>query len=137
MNLLYYSLSLYLSLCSTTYAASTKESTTPPEEPCTVTSPYTHNFFDIRALTIPDPLASKSKHPRDYSWNTTGWDLPYNFTLNFCAPVIEKVEDVVGVDKNLWKNVSAYYKSDGKIYSIGYVFLIPSEKRRRECGSVQ
>lgn len=46
----------------------------------------------------------------------------YNFTMNFCGGVIEdlgKLGGVEGVDKELWRNVSAYYKQDGKVYSIG------------------
>ena len=46
----------------------------------------------------------------------------YNFTMNFCGGVIEDLGNmggVEGVDKELWRNVSAYYKHDGKVYSIG------------------
>lgn len=119
MQLLYYSLSFYLCLTSTSAIAApaAKETSTP--EPCTIRSPTSHAFFDLNSLHIEDPAQSKAKHPRDYSWNTTGWGLPYNFTMNFCGPVIEPIEDVVGVDKNVWRNVSAYYKQGGKVYSIG------------------
>lgn len=46
----------------------------------------------------------------------------YNFTLNFCGGVVEDLEKkggVVGVEKELYKNVSAYYTQNGKVYSIG------------------
>ncbi|KAL1961318.1 hypothetical protein VTO42DRAFT_46 [Malbranchea cinnamomea] len=56
---------------------------------------------------------------RDESWHSKGHDYGANFTINICAPVVERLEDVVGVDKALWKNVSAYYEQDGKVYSIG------------------
>lgn len=118
MNLLYYSLAVYLSLTSPVSAAAPKESRD-SDKPCTITSPTSGSFFDLTSLQIPDPKASKAKHPREHSWNATGYDLGYNFTVNVCGPVIEPVEDVVGIDKSLWQNVSAYYKHDGKTYSLG------------------
>lgn len=39
--------------------------------------------------------------------------------MNVCAPVVKEVKDVVGVDKAMWKNVSAYYEAEGKVYSLG------------------
>jgi cation-dependent mannose-6-phosphate receptor len=42
-----------------------------------------------------------------------------NFTINFCAPVVEHLKDVVGLDKTQWANVTAFYKDKGKTYSIG------------------
>ncbi|KAL8714238.1 MAG: hypothetical protein Q9220_001967 [cf. Caloplaca sp. 1 TL-2023] len=42
-----------------------------------------------------------------------------NFTLNFCAPVIETIESAVGINKGLLKNISAFYEWKGKTYSIG------------------
>ncbi|KAL1863592.1 Cation-independent mannose-6-phosphate receptor CI-MPR [Paecilomyces lecythidis] len=59
------------------------------------------------------------KDDRDESWLAKGHDYPANFTVNICAPVIEDISDVVGVDKSRWRNVSAYYEQNGKIYSIG------------------
>ncbi|KAF2764726.1 mannose 6-phosphate receptor domain-containing protein [Teratosphaeria nubilosa] len=118
-RLLYHSLALYLCLSAgpTALAASTKDPA--PLEPCTIRSPTSHAFFDLNSLHIQDPALSTKKNPRDYSWNTTGWGLPYNFTMNFCGGVVEHVEDVVGVEEKLWRNVSAYYKKGGKVYSIG------------------
>ncbi|KAF2160479.1 hypothetical protein M409DRAFT_70443 [Zasmidium cellare ATCC 36951] len=120
MRLLYHSLAIYLSLTSQAEAASgKKESKEVEHKPCTITSPSSGAFFDLTSLQLLDPKESKAKHPREHSWNATGYDLGYNFTINVCGPVIEPIEDVVGVDKALWKNVSAYYKQDGKIYSLG------------------
>ena len=48
--------------------------------------------------------------------------MPYNFTMNFCGGVVEdlnKLGGVEGVEREMWRNVSAYYKQDGKVYSIG------------------
>lgn len=44
-----------------------------------------------------------------------------NFTLNFCAPVIETIKDAVGIKESLLKNISAFYEWKGKTYSIGCV----------------
>lgn len=119
-HLLYWSLGFFLSISPTTYALADKEPTAP--EPCTIRSPHTGSFFDLNPLHIPDPKLSKSKTARDYSWNATGWDMNYNFTMNFCGGVVERLEDlggVEGVEKELWRNVSAYYRQGGKVYSIG------------------
>lgn len=122
MNLLYWSLAFFLSISSPALAEAPKETSAP--DPCTIRSPHTGSFFDLNSLHIPDPSTSKAKDPRDYSWNATGWDMGYNFTLNFCGGVVEdldKMGGVVGVDKEVWRNVSAYYKHpvDSRIYSIG------------------
>jgi cation-dependent mannose-6-phosphate receptor len=61
---------------------------------------------------------SKGSPTEDYL--ARGWDYGSNFTLNICNAVVKKVEDVVGVEKALWQNVSAYYESKGKVYSLGY-----------------
>lgn len=60
------------------------------------------------------------KDDREESWHAKGHDYPANFTMNICAPVIEDVQDVVGVKSSRWGNISAYYEEKGKIYSIGY-----------------
>jgi cation-dependent mannose-6-phosphate receptor len=123
MKLLYHSLAVYLSLYPFGVTAAKDESNKKADKPCTITSPATGSFFDLTQLRLQDPTQSKSKnknkHPRDYSWNATGYDLGYNFTLNFCGPVLEPIADVVGIDKDLWRNTSAYYKQDGKVYSLG------------------
>lgn len=124
MQLLYYSLALYLSTTSADPAPA--QATTTPRTPCTIRSPTSGAFFDLQPLHILPPEQSTQKHPRDRSWNTTGWDYGYNFTLNFCGPVIEDVEDVVGVEKGLWGNVSAFYRTGkgakegkGEVVSLG------------------
>ena len=59
------------------------------------------------------------KSDRIESWHAKGYDYGANFTLNFCEPVIEDLEDVIGINKEQAKNVSAYYTMGGKTYSIG------------------
>ncbi|KAM0720552.1 hypothetical protein Q7P37_004688 [Cladosporium fusiforme] len=117
MQLLYYSLALYLSLTAADPAPA--KSTDTPREPCTIRSPTSGAFFDLNPIHVLPPSESKAKHPREISWNTTGHDYGYNFTMNFCGPVLENITDVVGVEEKAWKNVSAFYKADGKIYSLG------------------
>lgn len=91
---------------------------------CVATSPTTGLYYDLSSLTVhpppTDPEKSR-KHARDQSWHAKGYDYPANFTLNICAPVIEDVRDVVGVEEQNWRNVSAYYQRDGRTYSIGFV----------------
>ncbi|CAL3964778.1 hypothetical protein PZA11_002294 [Diplocarpon coronariae] len=92
-------------------------------EPCTVGS-ATGAFYDLRSLSI-SPPADDKKHTKGEKvddWHAKGYDYHQNganFTLNICAPVVGKVEDFVGVDRSLWRNVSAYYELGSKRYSIG------------------
>lgn len=85
-----------------------------PLKPCTIVSPSSGDFYDLNTIT-----KKADKDDRTESWHSRGYDYGTNFTLNFCAPVIETLEDVVGVDEALWQNVSAFYKLEGKTYSIG------------------
>ncbi|KAJ9266366.1 hypothetical protein DTO212C5_6289 [Paecilomyces variotii] len=92
-------------------------------KPCTVQSPTSGMYFDLNAISLSPPEKKDGrklhKDDRDESWLAKGHDYPANFTINICAPVIENISDVVGVDKSRWRNVSAYYEQNGKIYSIG------------------
>lgn len=89
--------------------------------PCTIRSPTSGAFFDLNPIHIQLPPDGKkaSKDARTESWTARGYDYGANFTLNFCGPVIEDIKDVVGVDESHWSNISAFYKLDGKTYSIG------------------
>ncbi|KAF7880971.1 uncharacterized protein EAF02_006862 [Botrytis sinoallii] len=91
-----------------------------PVDPCTISS-TTGSFFDLRPLSIQAPEEGKkpAKNAKTDSWHARGYDYKGNFTLNVCAPVVEEVKNFVGVDKNHWKNVSAFYEYDGKKYSVG------------------
>jgi cation-dependent mannose-6-phosphate receptor len=88
--------------------------------PCTVSS-QTGTFYDLRSLSIVPPEDGKTapKNAKTDSWHAKGYDYISNFTLNVCAPVVEGVEDVVGLERSLWRNVSAFYDMGGKTYSIG------------------
>ncbi|PFH61488.1 hypothetical protein XA68_17213 [Ophiocordyceps unilateralis] len=92
-------------------SSSTTTTTTAPA--CTATSSTGSGaFFDLR----PD-LAGSPNKAKDY--HAKGYDYGSNFTLNICGSVVESVSEVVGVEKNLWANVSAYYTAHGNVYSIG------------------
>jgi len=92
-----------------------------PPVACTIHSPSTGSFYDLQpiSLTLPDPDKKPSKNTKTESWKAKGYDYNANFTLNICAPVLEEVEDVVGINKEQWQNVSAFYSMGGKTYSIG------------------
>lgn len=106
-----------------TSAAASEEK---PDIPCTVHSPKTGSFFDLRELSLlpPEDPEKLKKGERKESWKSSGYDFGSNFTLNFCAPVLEKLDKVVGIDEKLYQNISAYYTTDGKTYSIGQVMSI-------------
>lgn len=108
-----------------------------PTKPCTLHSPTSGSYFDLTRLQLAppdDPKKSISSSPsqRTESWHARGHDYGANFTLNFCGPVIEDLKDVEGVDKKLWQNVSAYYKTEkGDIYSIGQNSASPLFRGRK------
>lgn len=91
------------------------------QQPCTITSPSNGGYYDLNTITVQPVKDHKKAHKDDRreSWHARGYDYGTNFTLNFCAPVIETLEDVVGIESGLWANVSAFYELNGKTYSIG------------------
>jgi hypothetical protein len=119
-HLPYTVLLLALALARGSAASSDDKKSKPPPDPCTIASAG-GSFFDLRPLSvIPEAEAKKpAKNRRIDSWHAKGYDYKSNFTLNICAPVAENVHDVQGVDKNLWKNISAYYEVGSKQYSLG------------------
>lgn len=103
-------------LAQTTFATDSK-----PLKPCTIVSPTSGDYYDLNTITV-QPLKDHKKahkHDRTESWLSRGYDYGTNFTLNFCAPVIETLVEVVGINEALWQNVSAFYKLNGQTYSIG------------------
>ncbi|KAK4160424.1 mannose-6-phosphate receptor binding domain-containing protein [Cladorrhinum sp. PSN259] len=88
--------------------------------PCVATA-TSGAFFDLRPDTAVVVLEGEKAHKgspvQDYL--ARGWDYGSNFTLNFCSAVVGKVEDVEGLEKSLWKNVSAYYETKGNVYALG------------------
>ncbi|KAL2360090.1 hypothetical protein RJZ56_007048 [Blastomyces dermatitidis] len=110
-----------LFLCSSTSGA---EHVHNGPKPCTISSPTTGAYFDLNTIALSPPEikdGKKVRHKdREESWHARGYDYPANFSLNICAPVIENLSDVVGVEDSKWANVSAFYTLDGKTYSIGH-----------------
>lgn len=90
-------------------------------KPCTIRSPASGAFFDLSSLSLRPPKDTKDvkKGEVSESYHVKGQDYGANFTINFCAPVVEDLTDVEGVDKKLAQNVSAYYTIGKKSYSIG------------------
>lgn len=105
-------------------AQAASDDSKPDVIPCTAKSPNTNGFYDLRPLAVQlhDAKKKLGKEKTD-SWQSRGHDYKGNFSINVCAPVVEKIEDVVGVEEALWRNVSAFYEADGKVFSIGYVMV--------------
>lgn len=102
-------------------AGSEDKKAAPKAAPCTLHSPNTGSYFDMTSISLIPPTAGSKPHKdqRIDSWHARGYDYPTNFTLNICAPVLEDLHDVVGIERHRWANVSAYYVWKGKTYSIG------------------
>lgn len=125
MKLLTSSIVHTLLLLATSFTLPAYADSSEPLSPCVARSPVSGLYYDLNAISLTPPGKDGEKvrkSDRKESWMARGHDYPSNFTLNICAPVVEDVKDVVGVNKALWKNVSAYYEKDDKIYSIGCVF---------------
>ncbi|KAF2664049.1 putative vacuolar sorting receptor [Microthyrium microscopicum] len=117
---LWASLALALALPAAVVAAAEKKPP-PPDLPCTIHSPA-GNFFDLRPLQLAPAKSSSKVVQKELElggWQARGYDYGANFTVNFCGPVVHNLTDVQGVDKELWRNVSAFYDMNGKTYSIG------------------
>ncbi len=114
------SLLLYLPLLLPLLPSSLAADIKPAPKPCTIHSPSTGSYYDLRPLDLSLQQSSKPKDSRTESWHAKGYDYPANFSLNFCGPVIESLEDVDGIPESRWKNVSAFYTTaKDKTYSIG------------------
>ena len=100
--------------------AATSDDKTKPVDPCTVAS-TTGSFYDLRALSVLPLVEGKKpgKNDKANSWHARGYDYKSNFTLNVCAPVVENLEHVAGVNKAYYKNVSAFYEYGDETYSLG------------------
>ncbi|KAL9611196.1 MAG: hypothetical protein Q9167_004144 [Letrouitia subvulpina] len=102
-------------------------------EPCTIFHPTTNAYYDLNAITA-QPLKDHKKAHKDdrtENWHAWGYDYGTNFSLNFCAPVIKPPESAVGIEKDLLKNISAFYEYKGETYSIGQVSTEPVFRGRK------
>lgn len=111
---------LALALRNGVNAAASSDDTKKDVSPCTIAS-TTGSFYDLRPLSILHPADGKKagKNDKTDSWHARGYDYKSNFTLNICAPVVEDVEGIVGINRDHWKNVSAFYEFEDKTYSLG------------------
>jgi len=104
------------------YFSDDEPSTTSTYVPaCTATSSTGSGaFFDLRHdIAWPADSGKEHKSAIHKDYHARGYDYGKNFTMNICSSVVDRVTDVVGVDESRWSNVSAYYMSQGNIYSIG------------------
>lgn len=112
-----------LLLATITNAATSDDKKTkePVLKPCTIRSPVSGAFFDLSSLSLHPPKDIKDVKKGEVleSYHVKGQDYGANFTINFCAPVVEDLSDVEGVERKLAQNVSAYYTIGKKTYSIG------------------
>ncbi len=113
---------LLAALASSSLASSDAEKTktTTAPAPCTATS-TSGAFYDLRpdmAVAVEDGAKAK-KGVLAVDYLARGYDYGSNFTVNLCAAVVKPVKSVVGVDREQWRNVSAHYEHDGKVYSLG------------------
>ncbi|KAG0131535.1 mannose-6-phosphate receptor binding domain-containing protein [Tuber indicum] len=109
-------------------------SNTLQQEPCTVISTQSGNFFDLRPLirTSASTSSSSSSSNTVHDWTARGHDYPANFTLNICAPVLSDVADAVSISTSQKSNISAFYiTQEGKQYSIGSVSTNPYFRGRK------
>lgn len=109
---------LAAALLGSSLAADEKTSTTTA---CTAISTKGGSFFDLRPdIAVAPKKDSKHKRGPSADYEVKGYDYGYNFTLNICEALINTPEDVVGIESSLYKNVSAYYKTEkGDVYSLG------------------
>ena len=108
---------LLLSIYSSSALASTD--TKPIPKPCTIYSPTTGSFFDLRPLQLKTE-GTNYQAASNESYHAKGYDYPSNFTINFCGPVVESLNDVEGISSSKIANVSAFYRdSRDDVYSIG------------------
>jgi len=124
-------LSALLLLLSPTRAADSK----PPKalQPCTIISPTSGSFYDLNSIAVLPQQEGKKAHSEDRleSWHARGYDYGANFSINFCHPVVEKLEDVIGVEEENWKNISAFYIKGKRTYSIGQLSTVPVFRGRK------
>lgn len=126
MRFLLSSASAVLLLVLPSLSAAAEDKTT-SSAACTATSTL-GSFYDLRPDTAVRPPASDSKtgrrastigHHPTVDYRARGYDYGSNFTLNICGPVVGDIDNVHGIDKGAWANISAYYVSKGDVYSLG------------------
>jgi cation-dependent mannose-6-phosphate receptor len=89
------------------------------------------SFFDLRPDIAVREGADNSLHAPVVDYLARGFDYGANFTLNICEPVVKKLDGVIGVKEEAWKNISAFYEHKGDVYSLGLQSgeLVPRGKK--------
>lgn len=114
-------------------SASSTTTTAAAEATACVAHSASGAFFDLRpdtAIVVEKDGPKTPKTPKNVptaDYIARGYEMGFNFTLNICGPVVKPVDEVVGLKKAEYRNVSAYYEQGGKVYSVGYGHL------RGEC----
>lgn len=114
-------LALLLAAASTSVMAADPAEKTPTTTACTA-STTAGSFFDLRPDIAKKGADTKHRRRGDAphkDYHARGWDYGFNFTLNVCEPVVETPDNVRGLDRDSWQNISAYYVSKGDVYSLG------------------
>ncbi|KAF1935868.1 mannose 6-phosphate receptor domain-containing protein [Clathrospora elynae] len=113
--------SLLLSTLALLLAQHATAASDKPLKACTVISPTSERFFDLNPIRKlpPSEDGKKKKEGDEGSWHAKGYDYNANFTINFCGPVVEQLDEVQDLDKGLWGNISAFYERSGKQWAIG------------------
>ncbi|KAF2471414.1 mannose 6-phosphate receptor domain-containing protein [Lindgomyces ingoldianus] len=120
MKLTFWSALVFLLSTADFSAAASSSKDKKPLKPCTARSPTTDRFFDLNPLhRTGAEKGKKSKEEEEGSWHAKGYDYGANFTINFCGAVVEELDNVKELDKDMWKNVSAFYKKGDRQYAIG------------------
>ena len=92
-----------------------KKPAKPVDPECTVTSPHSENFFDLRKLR-----RLSNATPPQSDWIVKGLDYGANFSINICGPVIADTSGAQGVGEEARGSVGAFYEMNGTMYSIGF-----------------
>lgn len=113
-------LTTYTTFLPTHVLAASSDSKTPDLEPCTIHSTLSGSFYDVRPLNL-SVAGTSTQSATNESYHARGWDYGTNFTINICGPVVEDLDDVHGVARKQWANISAFYKDPvhETVYSLG------------------
>jgi len=108
------------SLTSPSWAASSSNSDSAYSDPCTIHSSLSGSFYDVRPLTLKES-GTKTQAATNESYHSRGYDYGANFSINICGPVVEELDDVYGIPRRQWANISAFYRDpkDKTLYSLG------------------
>ncbi|TGZ85676.1 mannose 6-phosphate receptor domain-containing protein [Ascodesmis nigricans] len=124
LAILFSAFSFFVSAVIASYTETPPPDNSHDDPECTVTSPFSESFFDLRPLRrLPD------RDPPHHDWVVKGQDYGANFTINICGPVLSDIEIEDLGEKG--QNVSAFFEKDGEQFSIGSVSTAPRFRGRK------